>query len=467
METLDFKSRLTFEEFPPTSTKEWEAVIEKDLKGKDFKEVLRWSSGEGIEPLPFYRRNELKELSHDPKPMSTSPGWYILESIDKTDLKSANEQALLALENGATGLRFDLPASLIRSKADLETLLNDIKIELVSFHFEGELSSLQIASWMNEIIIERKLDPKQQQVCFTFDPFVNALQTGKLASKSAIKDVIEKGDSVFRYSAVDASFYGNAGANIVQQVAFALASGNEYLGLDFNLADNIHFNFAVGPNYFLEIAKFRAFKLTWKKILEQYGAVGAERFLTSEVASWNKSKTDAHNNLLRATTEAMSAALGGCDAITVFRYDKHFAEPSGFASRIARNIQVILQEEAYLDKVNDPGAGSYYIEKLTDMIAEEAWSLFQEIERKGGFHAALKDGFIQQLISKSKQNKINRYLEKKETQVGVNKYPPETLEKAKFESPEVPVFDFGVQDFEDIEKTILFNIEAEIQKGDA
>lgn len=467
METLDFKSRLTFKEFPPISKEEWEAVIEKDLEGKDYKEVLRWNSSEGIAPLPFYQKTDLQDLAHTPETMSESARWYILEPIDNTDLKSANKQALQALENGASGLRFNIPANLIHSKSDLDALLKDVNIEMITLHFDSHLSSLQVADWLNEIITGRGLEPEEQNACFTFDPFVNALQTGKLAPKSAIKDIVEKGDALFRYSAIDASFYGNAGANIVQQVAFSLAGGNEYLGLDFNIADDIHFNFAVGPNYFLEIAKFRAFKLTWKKVLEQYGAVGAEKFLTAEVALWNKSKTDAHNNLLRATTEVMSAALGGCDAITVFRYDNHFAEPSNFASRIARNIQILLQEEAYLDKVNDPGAGSYYIEKLTDMIAEESWKLFQKIEQKGGFHAALKEGFIQQLIAESKKQKIERYLEQKEIQVGVNKYPPEKIEQTNFTPPEATLFNFGDSTLDNIEKTGLFNIEAEIQKRNA
>ncbi|MEX0844225.1 MAG: methylmalonyl-CoA mutase family protein [Balneolaceae bacterium] len=467
METLDFKSRLHFNEFPPISTEEWEATIESDLKGKNYKEILKWNSVEGVAPLPFYRKDQLEKLEHEPAPIFDSASWHILELIDDLDIGQANKHALLALENGASGLRFSLPKSAVTSKSDLEVLLNDINIEFISLHFESELSSLEVAGWLNELINERQLSPESLQICFSFDPFVNAIQSGKLASMKTIKDIIERGDASFRFSAVDAAYYGNAGANIIEQIAFSLGAGNEYLGLDFNLADDIHFNFSAGPNYFLEIAKFRAFKITWKKVLEQYGVEGADKFLTAEIASWNKSKTDAHNNLLRATTEAMSASLGGCDAISVFRFDHHFAEPSGFASRISRNIQIILQEEAYLDKVADPGAGSYYIEKLTDMIAAESWKLFQEIEQKGGFYECLKDGFIQHLISTSREQKIQAYKEKKEVLVGVNKYVPEEVKEVVFKPKEVPDLNIADNKLTDIEKVEPLNIEAELQQGDA
>jgi methylmalonyl-CoA mutase len=226
-------------------------------------------------------------------------------------------------------------------------------------------------------------------------------------------------------------------------------------------------NFASGPNYFLEIAKFRAFKLLWKQVLSEYGIQNAQPYITAETAWWNKSQTDAHTNMLRTTTEAMAAALGGCHSITVHRYDHHFNDGSSFASRIARNTQLILQEEAYLNNVADPGAGSYYIEKLTDAIAEKSWELFQEIESKDGFHECLQSGFIQEQIAQSRTEKAEAYKEKKKILVGVNKYQPEEeIQNLELNIQNVSGFEFEEDTLITITKITPFNLEAELQNGE-
>lgn len=467
MENLDFKDELNFNEFPPITLEEWEEVIESDLKGKDYKEVLQWKSGEGVKVLPFYRKEHLKDLEQNPLPVRASATWGIIEPIADTDPKTSNELALHALENGASGLSFNLQSDNISSKEDLELLLKDIKIEFISVKFGPALSNPSVVQWLTAICYDRGILENDLNIYFSFDPFASALRSGKLLDIESIQEILAKTGDQFHYAVVDSSVYANSGATIVQQIAFALAAGNEFLGMNEEVAQKLYFNFASGPSYFPEMAKFRAFHLMWTQVLKEYGIQETEPSIHSETSLWNKSQTDAHNNMLRSTTEAMSAALAGCNVITVHPYNTHFDEPSGFSSRIARNIQLILQEEAYLDKVADPGAGSYYIEVLTNKIAEESWKLFQEIEAKGGFHKYLKEGFIQDKIKKSRQEKISAYKEKEKVLVGVNKYRPNEIQNSKFKIQNFVDFEFTDTPFSEIEKVEPLNIEAELQKGDA
>jgi methylmalonyl-CoA mutase len=242
----------------------------------------------------------------------------------------------------------------------------------------------------------------------------------------------------FRVINLNASNFTNAGADIVQELAFAVSMGCEYMtqltqrGIAPELAaSKIGFTFGTGSNYFPEIAKLRAARLLWSVILNGFRPANAENIrmnihcVTSE---WNKTIYDPYVNLLRTQTEAMSAILGGTDSLTVEPFDTVFRQPEEFSERIARNQQLILKEEAYFDKVADPAAGSYYIENLTSLIAENAWKLFLEIEEKGGFLSCLKSGYIQQKLSESAKKRINDVATRKTSLLGTNQYP-NTLEK--------------------------------------
>lgn len=463
MDTLDFKAELHFNEFPPVSIEEWEAVIEKDLKGKNYKDVLKWHPENNLEAQPFYRSEDLKELSHPPKPVRDSAGWIILQPVLVKDISSANQTALNGLQNGASGLFFYGEPNAISSPADVMNLLKDIQIDIISLKFGPGLSSDILKEGLNEFIESQKPDFNNLDISLTIDPFQEGIFSGTLVSKKVIEQRLSA--SPFP-NVVDLSGYGNAGAGIIQQVAFALAAGNEILGLT-GEGKQLNFNFAVANSYFPEIAKLRAFRLIWNQVLRTYGSGNTGFSVHAETAAWNKAQNDAHNNMLRATTEAMSAVLGGADGLTVLPYDYHFDEPSEFSNRIARNVQLILQEEAYLDKVTDPGSGSYYIETLTEKIAKESWKLFQEIEAKGGFYECLQSGFIQGEIREARERKIESYKEKNETLVGVNKYQPEEkIQNLKFK---IQNYSSAEQNGNIIEiKTIEpLNIEVELQKGEA
>ncbi|MGN8225716.1 methylmalonyl-CoA mutase subunit beta [Gracilimonas sp. BCB1] len=467
MENSDFKKALHFDEFPPISTEEWEAIIEKDLKGKDYKDVLRWKSGEGINPLPFYREENLPDLSSSPEPMASHGSWTVMERVESSSLSEANKEALHALENGASGLYFCPENNYLHSLEDLRNLLEDIQIELITIRFGSTVSSPSIADWLNEISKGRKLTEEELSVSFNFDPISYAALSGKLASKTDIEKTLNAFGEVFSFCAIDSSVFANAGATIIQQLAFSLAAGNEYLGFNSKMGGNLNFNFATGPNYFLEIAKFRAFKRTWGQVLDEYGLNNITPSIHAETSFWNKSQSDAHNNMLRTTTEAMSAAIGGCNSITVHRYDEHFSKDSGFSSRIARNIQLILQEEAYLDKVADPGAGSYYIEMLTDSMAQKSWELFQDIEAKGGFYEALNSGYIQELVAASRKEKIEAYQHKEKVLVGVNKYQPDKkIQNLEFNIQNFTSFDPDNLESITVDDISLLNIEAELKNGE-
>jgi methylmalonyl-CoA mutase len=267
------------------------------------------------------------------------------------------------------------------------------------------------------------------------------------------KNIIEKAAGLprFRTLAVSGYIFHNAGSTIVQELAFALSMGNEYLskltGLGMSIDDvakRMKFTFAISSNYFMEIAKFRAARMLWANIVNAYGAQTncARKMRVCAITSqWNQTIYDPYVNMLRGTTEAMSAALAGVDSLEVTPFDMAFQKPAEFSDRIARNVQSLLKEESYFDRVVDPAAGSYYIENLTASIAQEAWKLFKEVEEKGGYLAAFKDGFIQQALAATAQKRDMNIATRREILLGTNQYPnfteklaPEILTNSKDKS---------------------------------
>jgi methylmalonyl-CoA mutase len=210
--------------------------------------------------------------------------------------------------------------------------------------------------------------------------------------------------------AVRADWLHEAGAHAVQELGYALAAGVEKLAAG---AQAVDFVFAVGSTYFFEIAKFRAFRLLWRQAMAAFGRGAVPMRLAVVTSRRNKSVLDPNTNLLRVTTEALSAVIGGCDSLTV--------EPFGFDQHIARNVQLILQEESHLDVVADPAAGSYYVETLTDTLGRAAWKLFQQVEAQGGFTAAAEA--IEKALAESRQAREKAVSSRRRTMVGVNNFP--------------------------------------------
>lgn len=231
--------------------------------------------------------------------------------------------------------------------------------------------------------------------------------------------------------AVRTDIYHEAGANATQELAFGLATGAAYLRAQFArvgdidiAAQSIRFHFAIGGQFFMEVAKLRAARLLWAQVVAAFGGNEESTALhvDAHTARRNKTAIDPHVNMLRATTEALAADIGGADSISVAPFDEPLGAPDDFSRRIARNVQIILQDEAQLKRLIDPAGGSYAVESLTDELARAAWKLFQEIEAQGGMAAALENGFVQSSVAAVAAKRAAALAKRRDVLVGVNQF---------------------------------------------
>lgn len=430
-----------FQEFPATSTEAWEAAIVKSLKGKDYEETLIWKTIEGIDVRPYYRENDLSSQTSFPGQSPFRRGvriqdndWTIRSEVRGTDEKQLNKKALNALQRGAQSI--GLPAT-----KELDTLLENIFLQYIEVNFEAGSTVLEQHAAFVQLVRERELESAELRGAYHFDPIGKLASTGNwYADESSdfetvgqLVEALEDFSSLFRGISVNGSIYHNAGGTIVEELACTLAHANEYLaqlseqGLSADaISGHLQLEFSVGSHYFLEIAKLRAARMMWDKIMEQYQpahSCSRATYIHGKTSSWNKSVCDPHVNMLRVTTECMAAALGGCNSITVQPYNAGWNEDDAFADRIAQNVQLLLKSESYLDKVVDAASGSYYIETLTDQLATKAWALFQEIEAKGGFLKSVQDGWLQDRLAATAERKKEQFEAGALTMLGVNKYP--------------------------------------------
>jgi len=446
------------DDFPPTTTQEWEEKIRQDLKGADYEKKLIWRTIEGFNVRPYYRAEDLKGIRHLHVHPAAFPwvrskkdrdnSWFIRQDLDATkDMEEANRKALDILNRGVDSLGFKLDPSKKPVQAELEALLRDICLPAVELNFEAGPVSPAVVAFLRNKIDNEGIDPQDLTGGVDFNPVGDLNATGSFPSGEdqsfeEAAGLVRQMQSLPGYTVleVDGAALHNAGASIVQELAFSLAMGNEYLarltdkGLKVDdIANSIRFRFGVGPAYFLEIAKLRAARMLWAKVVEAYQPEeepSTQMQIHAETSRWNQTVYDPYVNMLRGTTEAMSATLGGVDSLSVTPYDVPFEQPNDFALRISRNTQILLKEEAHFDKVVDPAGGAYYVENLTQSIADHAWALFQQTENEGGYTEAFKKGAVQEKI-KEVANKRNMNLAmRKEALVGVNLYPnaDETME---------------------------------------
>ena len=456
----DSKEKL-FSDFAPVSTQEWMDKITVDLKGADFEKKLVWKTNEGFKVKPFYRQEDLEGLKTTDALPGTYPylrgtkkndnTWYIRQDIKVTDAKEANAKALDILNKGVDSLGFKLKAKDLGAEY-IETLLNDICAECVELNFSTcQGHTVELAKLLVDYFQKKGYDLTKLVGSVQYDPMEKMLSKGKDMSNfaSTAKELVETLSVLpqYRCIAVDALSLNNAGAYISQELGYALAWGNEYLnqlveaGIPSGLAARkIKFNFGISSNYFMEIAKFRAARMLWAHIVKEYQPTcdgkectdrtedgfcydACKMIAHAETSTFNLTLFDAHVNLLRTQTEAMSAALAGVHSITVTPFDKVYETPDEFAERIARNQQLLLKEESHLNKVVDPAAGSYYIENLTASIAQQAWNLFLKVEEEGGFLEAIKAGRVQADINESGKARHAAVSKRKEVLLGTNQYP--------------------------------------------
>ena len=436
-----------FADFAPVSTQEWLDKINVDLKGADFEKKLVWKTNEGFKVKPFYRKEDLENL----KTTEALPGefpylrgtkkndntWFVRQDIKVNCPKEANAKALDILNKGVDSIGFNI------NKKDLcpeyiETLLEGICAECVELNFSTcQGATVMLAGLLVEYFTKKGYDLDKLQGSINYDPMGKMLTKGKDVSNyiMAAKTLMEimKALPKYRCITVNAIELNNAGSYISQELGYALAWGNEYLnalveaGVDATeAAKKIKFNFGVSSNYFLEIAKFRAARMLWANIVKEYEPkcdCACKMKAHAETSTFNLTLFDAHVNMLRTQTEAMSAALAGVDSITVSPFDKAYQVADDFSERIARNQQLLLKEECHFDKVVDPAAGSYYIENLTASIAQQAWTIFLGVEEEGGMMAAIKAGKVQEAVNASNQARHEAVSKRREILLGTNQYP--------------------------------------------
>ncbi len=459
-----------FTDFAPVSTEEWEAKINADLKGKDYERALVWRTYEGFNVRPYYRQENLEGLKY----LESLPGeypfvrgnnknnndWFVRQDISVVDLEEANKKALDILGKGITSLGFRFDCCKKVTKTDLAVLLKDICVDAAEINLICGCDSCNCAIDFAEYVSEGASDKENITGSSSIDPIGTFVLKGKMPSNpfEALKASIEGTKSLpnFRVVAVNGRTFANSGSSIVQELAFSLAQGAEYLtqltelGLSVDeVAQNIKFNFGISNNYFMEIAKLRAARLLWSKIVMAYGTeneCSAKLVAHSENNSFNKTIYDPYVNMLRTQTEAMSAILGGAHSVTVLPFNAIYEESTEFSERIARNQQLLLKEESHFDKIADPSAGSYFIETLTNSLAEQAWQLFLSVQDKGGFIAAFKEGFVQSEIKGMAADRSKKIAQRRENLLGTNQFPNFTEKMEKdFDASAFQAEDFTVE----------------------
>ena len=436
-----------FTEFQAPTTQEWLDKIEVDLKGADFQKKLVWRTNEGFNVQPFYRREDLANLkTPDALPgefpfvrgnKKDSNEWYVRQNIKVDDPVEANKKALDILNKGIDSIGFRFGGDMV-SPSFIETLLKDIRLDIVEVSYRTcPRHAVELAEILVKYFEKQGYDKEKIVGGVGFDPIDKMLQKGKdttpmLAQLPKLVETLKDYPNL-RCVMVHSDTLNNAGAYIVQELGYALAWGNEYLqelvdaGVDVDTAaKSIKFYMGISENYFMEIAKFRAARLLWAQIVKQYEPkcdCACKMIINASTSTYNQTLFDSYVNLLRSQTEAMSAALGGVHSMVVTPFDAPYEKATDFSERIARNQQLLIKEESHFDRIVDPSAGSYYIEHLTDALAQEAWKIFLKIEEEGGFLEAVKKGIVQDDINATNVKRHGDAAKRKEFLLGTNQFP--------------------------------------------
>lgn len=438
------KKEKLFDMFPECSYEEWRAKVEADLKGADFNKKLVWRTNEGFNVEPVYRAENIADF----KTVDSLPGeypyvrgtrtdndWLIRQEVLADTPAEANAVAKEIITKGITALGFNVD---LQSEADVKTLLDGIDVKKYELNFKCcPRKAVALAKVLVEYLRNNGL-LNDFHGSIDFNPMRRALKHGTEFPGDIKAISLELLDTVkivpeLRVFAVDSYMFCDAGAYIFQELGYALAWGAEWLTMlteagikADDVAHRIKFNMGVSSNYFMEIAKFRAARMVWAQIVEQYkpeSKLSSKMLCHAVTSRFNQTIYDAHVNLLRSQTETMSAALAGVDSITTTPFDVPYKKPDAFSERIARNQQFLLKEESHLDKVVDPAGGSYYVETLTVSLANEAWKLFLDVEDKGGFLACINDNSIQKAVNATAEKRHVDVARRKEILLGTNQYP--------------------------------------------
>ncbi|MGB5403048.1 methylmalonyl-CoA mutase subunit beta [Robiginitalea sp.] len=424
------KNTIDFSEFPQISDKAWKQQIQVDLKGGDYNELLTWTSPEGIVVKPFYSAEDLpvsdKKSADFPK-----REWRIGYALD-----ASSSKAISLIENH---------------------LENGVETLWVQIHGENvenlpRLTNLDVPQFWDVFALDQKFADVLKATATSatqilVDPIHTLAKSGNWAVDEKmdfeVVGTLARQEGIVAALSIHANLYQNAGANRIQELAYALAHASAYLekadednGLKSLLEEPV-FLISTGSEYFFEIAKIRALRHLWELLAQAYGFSGKCKIIASPTLR-NKTLYDYNTNMLRTTTESMAGILGGADLICNLPYDALYHNENDFAARIARNQLLLLRHESYFSSVSNPADGSYYIESLTDQLGQKALELFKTIEKGGGFLSQLQAHTIQKKIIESAEKEQKAFDKGGRILVGTNKYPntedrmQEILEKNPF-----------------------------------
>lgn len=434
-----------FAEFESANRDQWLDALQKSLKGATFSSLLT-GTYEGIEIHPLPHADDLAEIQHHQSLPGQFPylrgttaagyrarNWLIAAELNIRDPREFNLALREALAKGQTAITLDDRLQL-NSAEDISVALADIDLARFPLLIQSETQAPEIHASMRAELADEAL--KSLRGCIGYDPLSALARSGAkpeatFARLAAHVSQVQELSPQLGSIAVSTAVYHYAGANAVQELALAIATGVAYLralnerGCNVeSVTARLHFFLNIGENFFLEIAKFRAFRSLWAQVLRAFGLADAGQriYVHARSGRRNKSRLDAHVNLLRLTTEALSAAIGGVDSIQLAPFDQPQGKSDAFSRRLSRNIQLILQDELRLVQLIDPAGGAWHVEKLTDQLARAAWSRFQAIEAAGGLIASLRSGAIQAEIEAVAARRRRDLANGDAVLVGVNRY---------------------------------------------
>lgn len=396
-----------FKDFNSVNETAWKQKIQVDLKGADYNDTLLWHTDEGISVKPFYTKTDRNHQKINlPK-----NSFNICQSIFVDDEKIANNLALDSLKRGANSIQF-----VANKEFDFKSLLQNIRVKETIIYFK--------INFLNADFIKKVSSfSNSENIYFQIDIIGNLAETGNWfyslkKDQEQIKEIFSLPNNSV---SVDVTLYQNAGATIVQQLAYALAHANEYLTIyGGSVTQKLNFQFSVGSNYFFEIAKLRAFRILWDSLLKEYNLPKIKAHIFTQPSLRNKTLYDYNVNLLRTSSESMSAILGSADTVSNISYDSIYHKSNEFGERISRNQLLILKEESELSNAQNFADGTYYIESITSQLAEKALNIFKLIENAGGFLKQLKEGIIQRKITESANKEQEKFSTKEITLLGTN-----------------------------------------------
>jgi methylmalonyl-CoA mutase len=443
-----------FSEFSPATAADWAARAQKDLRDTPLESLTR-TTYEGILIKPYYTREDIQQLPFlQQKPgdfpfMRGSAGsennWLNIQQVQATgNGRAAIDKAADALGRGADGVHFVIEDP---QAFDAAYLVEAIDLTSHTVNYTLSSSPDMFLERLYTLLSEQNISHRNLKGFVHYDPMTGKGVLSDQENEAIIKVLdLTKDSSDFYGVTVCGTNFSSIGASLTQEVAYTLSAAVAYVDrlttagqpLEAVLR-NVQFCMGIGTNFFFEIAKLRALRLLWAAVVDAYQAepaLAAALRIHSATSSWYQTTLDPYVNMLRVTTEAMSAVMAGCNSLTVTPFDSTFRPSDEFSERIARNVSIILKEEAYLNKAVDPAAGSYYLESLTNELAAKAWDLFKEVEAQGGFEAAYDNGYILGTITEVSRRKFRNIATGREVLVGTNKYP-NPKEKIDFDPEEL------------------------------